>query len=105
MDDPRDNKPGTIYLLHFDRALGDPERPRAGARHYLGWANGEGVESRVERHRGGTGAKIVRALVEQGGDFEVVWTRPGTRNDERRLKRTGHFADRLCPVCRQESPQ
>lgn len=105
MNDHRDNVPGTLYLLHFDRPLGRPESPRNSARHYLGWANGEGVEARLEAHRRGTGARIIRALLEAGGDFELVWTRRGTRNDERRLKNTGHFKDRLCDRCRQqESP-
>lgn len=95
----RDNAPGTLYLLCFERALGDVSRPRMSARHYLGWTNGVSVEERVQRHLAGGGARIVAAAAKAGIGVEVVWTSPGTRNDERRLKNAGHFGERLCPRC------
>ena len=90
---------GTVYLLHF-------EKPLSHARHYIGFANGEGLEARIASHRAGTGAKIMAAVVEAGIDFEVVktWTRdpktggPASRLTERDLKRQRN-ATRMCPIC------
>jgi hypothetical protein len=79
-----DNVPGTLYLLHFSRPLGDPKRPRMAARHYLGWTNGVAVDQRLADHRAGRGAAITRAAVGRG--------------IERRAKRSGNFA-RRCPTC------
>jgi hypothetical protein len=93
-----DNVPGTLYLLHFSRPLGDPKRPRMAARHYLGWTNGVAVDQRLADHRAGRGAAITRAAVGRGIELQLVATWPGTRNDERRAKRSGNFA-RRCPTC------
>ena len=69
------------------------------ARHYLGWALDD-LEGRMRIHRSGNGAAIIRALIAAGGDFEVVATWEGTRYDERRFKRNGHF-DQKCPQCKE----
>lgn len=90
--------PGVIYILHFTQPLGDPERPRMSASHYVGWT-GE-LESRLSEHRAGGGAKIIRALFLAGGDFKLAASWEGTRYDERRLKKNGHF-DKLCPICKE----
>ena len=87
-----------IYLLHFSAPLGDPDRPHMSASHYLGYA--EDVDRRLELHRSGKGPSITAAAVARGIELLHVWTRPGGREDERRYKRAGHFADRLCDICR-----
>ena len=84
---------GTIYLVHF-------ARPYRHARHYLGWTAAESVDARLARHRRGEGARLLRALVLAGIEFDVVRTWPGGRTEERALKRRKN-APRLCPVCRE----
>lgn len=69
------------------------------ARHYSGWTSD--LDERISLHRRGQGAAILRALVAAGGTFEVVATWQGTRYDERRFKRNGHF-ERRCPTCKGE---
>jgi hypothetical protein len=32
----------------------------------------------------------------QGIGWRLVWVRSGARDDERKLKNSGHFAERLC---------
>lgn len=99
-DDPRDNQPGVIYLLHFDQPLGDPSRPRMSARHYVGWSMERTVVRRIREHREGRGASITRAAVARGIGMQVVAVTRGTRNDERRLKNNGHHDER-CVLCQQ----
>lgn len=96
VDDLNPGVQGTLYFLHFDRPLHRTEKPHA--QHYLGWTSGP-VEERLARHRKGNGAAVIRALGHQGIEFIVVWTKPGTREEERRLKRSGHFKERLCVTC------
>lgn len=88
-----------IYLLHFTEPLGDPTRPRMSAAHYLGWAADGALEDRLAEHLSGRGAKITRAAHARGIALIVARTWDGDRNEERRLKKTGHFADRLCVLC------
>lgn len=84
-----------VYLLHF-------AQPLHHARHYVGYCNGgESLEARIERHRRGDGAKLVRAAVEAGIEFEVARTWPcAGREFERWLKRQKNTR-RYCPVCRR----
>lgn len=83
------NEPGTIYLLHFSQPFGH-------ARHYLGWARD--LERRLEHHRRGTGANLMRHAGMAGVTFQLARTWPGTRTDERRMHNGGHA--RRCPVCK-----
>jgi predicted GIY-YIG superfamily endonuclease len=80
---------GTVYLLHF-------ERPLHHAQHYLGYT--AELEERLDRHRAGTGARIVEVVTERGIPFALVRTWAGTRKLERRLKRRRN-ARLLCPTC------
>lgn len=86
-----------IYLIHFDR-------PYWHANHYLGFCEDSpgAFEARMERHRQGNGAKLLRAIQEAGIGWEVVRVWPnGTRDEERLLKR--RKKSRLfCPTCRKE---
>jgi len=85
-----------VYLLHFARPLGDPSNPRGQAQHYLGSA--DDLEARLERHRQGNGAAIMRAALAAGITWEVARTWDGGRDLERKLKRQ-HNSPRLCPIC------
>ena len=88
---------GTIYLLHYETPVGDTTRPIARAQHYTGWAND--VEARTGHHRSGTShAALPTYMAQKGIDFVVARTRPGTKNDERKIKNAGG-ATRYCPVC------
>ena len=90
---------GTIYLLHFERPIGDTGHVRNYAQHYLGWAAPGGLEARLAAHRAGTGARITAFLAKSGIAFHVVKTWEGDRYQERRMKRAGHHAKRRCPLC------
>ncbi|MFZ5915532.1 MAG: endonuclease [Chloroflexota bacterium] len=88
-----------VYLLHFDRPIGDPANPRGQAQHYLGYA--DDLDARIERHRAGNGAAIVRAVNQAGIGWTVARVWPdGDRDLERRLKRR-HDGPGLCPICRK----
>lgn len=84
-----------VYLIHF-------EQPYHHARHYIGFTDGdETLEQRIDRHRRGDGAKLLRAVSQAGIEFKVVrvWEH-GDRTMERRLK-SRKKAWRYCPVCRE----
>lgn len=87
----REAVPGSIYLLHFDR-------PYKHARHYLGWSSD--VAARFDRHTAGRGSPLVKAALAAGIGVEIVFVRPGTRHDERRLHIRGHVGE-WCPLCRR----
>jgi predicted GIY-YIG superfamily endonuclease len=80
---------GTIYLLHFDR-------PYKHARHYTGWTID--LTQRLSEHRKGHGARLITVITVAGIGFELARIRPGTRSDERAIKRFGG-ATRYCPLC------
>jgi hypothetical protein len=84
---------GTIYLLHLEPAYRH-------AKHYLGFVEGEDVESRLKEHLRGTGGRLCAVAVANGCKLELVRTWPNkTRNDERRMKMNAHIP-RKCPICR-----
>lgn len=87
------SKYGSIYLIHFDRRYRH-------AGHYIGWTKEKFPRKRIEKHRDGRGANLMRVLKEHGIGWRVarVWMR-ATRSDERRLK-NWNGAAKLCPVCR-----
>lgn len=86
--------PGELYLLCFGADYGAGRHGRA--RHYLGWALD--ADARVREHLAGRGSPLVAAAVGAGLAVELVRVEPGTRHDERRLKR-GHRLARWCPAC------
>jgi hypothetical protein len=87
---------GVIYLLHFDRPIGDPTNPRGYACHYTGWTLD--LPARLVDHAHGRGARLMQVVGELGIGWQLarVWT--GTRSRERSLKQSGGAA-RRCPVC------
>jgi hypothetical protein len=50
-------------------------------------------------HLAGNGSRLVSAA--RHGGVQIVATWPGTRNDERKLKKR-HNARGLCPLCKAE---
>ena len=87
----------TVYLIHFERPIGDLGNPRGRAQHYLG--SSDDLEARLEAHRSGNGARLMEVVSERGVDWELVRTWPGGRTAERKLKRW-HNSRRLCPICK-----
>jgi hypothetical protein len=81
---------GTIYLLHF-------QQPYHHARHYLGWTEGV-LETRLDRHMVGNGARLVNVVTEAGIGIEVARLWSGTRDLERKLKNRKN-SQKLCPIC------
>jgi len=75
---------GTVYLIHFERPIGDLDNPRGQAQHYLGFT--EDLEARLEAHRTGNGSAIMAAVARAGVGWHLVRTWAGDRNLERRLK-------------------
>ena len=87
---------GVIYLLHFDRPIGDLTNPRGFASHYTGWTLNLPV--RLQEHAAGRGARLMQVVGEAGIGWQLARIWPGTRTRERSLKRSGGAA-RRCPVC------
>lgn len=82
---------GILYILKFVPAFHH-------AKYYVGWCYPGGLYKRLQAHRTGRGAHITRAAIEQGHRLELIWDHPGTREDERRIKKqknTPEFVDRL----------
>ena len=86
-----------VYLIHFERSIGDLGNPHGQAQHYLGYT--DDLSSRLEAHRNGNGSAIMAAVSSQGIGWLVVRTWKGDRGLERRLKNQKN-APRLCPICR-----
>lgn len=86
----------TVYLIHLDRPIGNLSNSRGQARHYLGCTNNLSV--RMQQHRAGNGAHLLRAAQEQGVGWQVVRCWRGGWAKEKALKRC-HNLRRYCPVC------
>lgn len=79
-----------VYLIHFDKKYRHAE-------HYIGYSKDLGF--RIECHREGSGAKLLRAVNKAGIPWNVVRTwRVDGQGFERQLKNQKHSA-RFCPVC------
>lgn len=88
-----------VYLLHFDRRLGN-EDGIGYAMHYLGSTHD--LKWRLKVHESGRGAHITAAAVRAGITFVLARTWPGDRTRERQLKGrpSGSRGLRhMCPVC------
>ncbi len=88
--------PGYLYVLCFDRPIGNAANTRAQARHYLGWALD--VPARVAMHAAGHGAALTQAVVAAQIGWQVFY-RPGTPSLERWLKAHYKQTPGLCPRC------
>ena len=88
-DSHLDSEAGTVYMVHFDT-------PYKHARHYTGWTTD--LNSRLEAHREGRGARLMEVIKDAGITWRLVRTWPGTRDRERAIKNR-HEAPKLCPEC------
>ena len=78
-----------VYLLHF-------EKPYKHARHYLGFAkNKQSFAKRMQKHRNGTGSKLLRAIIPIRFFVSRIWI-DGDRQLERKLK---NHKKSFCPIC------
>lgn len=83
---------GVVYVIHF-------ERKYYHAQHYIGWA--KVLEPRIKRHRQGQGSRLLAHLNKIGIAWEVVFTKPGTGDDERAMKNR-HKSSHFCPKCKKK---
>jgi len=90
----------TVYLIHFERPIGDLNNPRGQAQHYLGFT--QDLEGRLQAHRTGNGSAIMAEVARQGIGWTLARTWEGGRDLERQLKNQ-HNSPRLCPICREEA--
>jgi len=74
---------GIVYIIAFGLPLGSS---RHQARYYIGWCEPGRLQCRFQEHLRGQGAAITRACVAQGIPLHLIYSQPGTRADERRLK-------------------
>lgn len=84
-----------VYLIHF-------EKPLHHASHYIGFSkNSLTFKNRIQHHRNGTGAKILKELNRLGINWEVVriWKNKDG-NFERQLKNMKN-SKRYCPKCKK----
>jgi predicted GIY-YIG superfamily endonuclease len=81
---------GVIYILRFERPLGNPHKRKGLAQFYIGWCELGRINKRLREHRQGRGAKITQAFAKEKIGFELVVCFSGTRDDERRVKRYGN---------------
>jgi hypothetical protein len=88
---------GVIYLLHFDRPIGDLSNPRGFASHYTGWTLN--LPGRLVDHAAGRGARLMEVVADAGIGWQLARVWAGPRARERSLQRSGGAA-RRCPVCR-----
>ena len=84
-------RPGTVYLLHFDR-------PFKHARHYCGWAPPRRLDGRLRDHARGRGANLLKYALAAGITWELARTWEGGRTRERQIKNQGGLS-RSCPMC------
>ena len=88
-----------VYLIHLDQ-------PLKHARHYLGFTSLDTVSQRLERHKNGSGARLLLACNHAGVNYQIVrtWTFE-TWQEARafeRLMKSRKNAPRYCPVCNQK---
>ena len=91
--------PGTVYLIHFDRPIGNPDNPRAQAQHYIGWT--ESLADRMLAHFKGHGSAIMAYLSGSKIGWQVARTWEGNRRLERKLKNRKN-AKMFCPICQRK---
>lgn len=82
-----------MYLIHFDR-------PLAHARHYIGFCEEGKLERRMERHRKGQGAKLLRAATAAGIAWSPVRVWLDADREFERLLKSKKGPARFCPCCR-----
>lgn len=84
------NVEGTVYILEFSQPIGNLQNPLGQARYYVGWCKAGEEDRRLKEHRTGQGASITAAVASRGIAINLVYTMPGTRHDERKIKNQGN---------------
>lgn len=87
-------KTSNVYLIHF-------ESPLCHARHYIGAT--DDVEARLERHRKGQGANILRVCNEKGIAYKIARVWKSKPIGFERLLKNRKEAPCLCPICNPET--
>lgn len=108
------NNQGTIYLIHIEQKVGQPQdnetRQAHGhgpkvkdyqphAQHRLGHA--VDLDHRIDQHRTNQGSRLLAWCNQHGVAWRVVRTWQGTHDLERRLSKHNNNP-RLCPICNPE---
>lgn len=76
-----------VYVIKFDRPLGNPDNRRGQAKFYIGYCEDERLFERLKEHRSGRGACITRAASERGIEMDFAMFILGqSRKVERKLK-------------------
>jgi predicted GIY-YIG superfamily endonuclease len=88
---------GTVYLVHF-------AAPIHHAQHYLGWTRLP-LQHRLESHRAGKGATLLRVANERGIEWWLVRTWSNRPQRYERLLKNRHEGRRLCPLCSPDAWQ
>ena len=86
-------QPGMVYVLHLSKKIGGH------AGHYCGWS--ANLEARLLAHRNGNSSALMAEAKRLGITFALTYARPGTKADERKIKRDRGVL-RLCSLCRKE---
>jgi hypothetical protein len=91
---------GEVYVLHYDKPIGNSGNRHGTAQHYSGWRRTG--SARLGHHANGTSrASLPDAFHRAGIGFRVGYLEPGTRDDERRLKNR-HNLPGVCAICKTE---
>lgn len=80
-----------LYILHFSA-------PYKGCCHYIGMT--DNFDKRMKCHRAGSGAKLMKAVLNAGIDFEAFIIGEGGREEEKKLKASKN-SKRHCPKCKK----
>jgi hypothetical protein len=98
---PANEITGTVYLIHFAEKIGNVNNPRAMAQHYLGFAEGGEIalQRRMGEHADGTGAKIMRAVVERGITWVVARTWRRVKKTKEQELKARKDTKVFCPIC------
>ena len=86
---------GYVYILHFDRKIGNMSNSRAQAQHYVGFS--DDIEERLEKHFALRGAKIVADALKSGARISTH-VYPATLAVEKLVKATKKTS-LYCPDC------
>lgn len=85
---------GKVYIICFDQPI---QTERANVKHYVGFATH--LEQRIQHHRNGTGAAILRAANNAGIKWNISRVfKNATREIERKIKNYKKTAA-FCPNC------
>ena len=87
-----------VYVIHFDRAYKH-------AKHYTGITIN--IETRMKKHRNGTGSRLMKVLKENNIGFRFSIIKEGLTFSEahayeKYLKTKIKKPQRFCPICKEE---